>query len=154
MDPHSRVNAHATGLSRPRIARKVALAQKRIERCKPRVLGICFWQTAIKPFGAVPRRTRVHEKNRQILGKSWHGRGFMHGRRGKNAPTSAGRVPWVCARIVEAAASRDIHPWSVPPPRLSGGFGQNRGSGACTFLGRDSPCPICPCRGVLDSRSN
>ena len=34
----------------------------------------------------------------------------MHGRREKNAPTSAGSVPWVCARVVEAAASRDIRP--------------------------------------------
>ena len=53
----------------------------------------------------------------------------MHGRREKNARTSAGSVPWVRARIVEAAASRDIRPWAVPPPRLRGGFGQNRGSG-------------------------
>jgi len=71
----------------------------------------------------------------------------------KNSQTSASSVPWVCARIVEAAASRDIRPWVVPPPRLRGGFGQNRGSGACTFLGRDSPYPICLCRGVLDCRS-
>jgi hypothetical protein len=50
----------------------------------------------------------------------------MHGRRGKNAPTSAGSVPWVCTRIVEAAASREIRPCAVPTPRNRGGFGQNR----------------------------
>jgi len=78
----------------------------------------------------------------------------MHGCRKRNAPTSAGSVPWVYARIVEAAASRDIRPWAVPPARLREGFGQNRGSGACTFLGRESPCPICLCRAVFDCRSN
>jgi hypothetical protein len=52
---------------------------------------------------------------------------------------SAGSVPLVRARIVEAAASRIIRPCAVPPPRLRGGFGQHQGSGACTFLGRDSP---------------
>ncbi len=62
----------------------------------------------------------------------------MHGGREKNASMSAGSVSWVCARIVDAAASRDTRPWAVPPPRLRGGFGQNWGSGACTFLGRDS----------------
>jgi len=50
----------------------------------------------------------------------------MHGRRETNAPTSAGSLPWVFARIVEAAASREIRPCAVPPPRIRGGFGQNR----------------------------
>jgi len=63
----------------------------------------------------------------------------MHGRREANAQTRVGSVPWVRARIVEAAASRIIRPCAVPPARLRGGFGQNRGSGASTFLGRDSP---------------
>ena len=50
----------------------------------------------------------------------------MHGGRETNAPTSAGHVPWVFARIVEAAAWREIRPCAVPPPRIRGGFGQNR----------------------------
>jgi hypothetical protein len=37
------------GLSRPRIARKVALARKRVQRRRPRVIGICFRPVAIKP---------------------------------------------------------------------------------------------------------
>jgi hypothetical protein len=50
----------------------------------------------------------------------------MHGRLEKNAHTSVGSVPWVFARIVEAAASREIRPCAVPPPRIRGGFGQKR----------------------------
>ena len=42
----------------------------------------------------------------------------MHGGREKNAPMSAGSVSWVCARIVDAAASRNTSPWAVPPRRI------------------------------------
>jgi len=52
----------------------------------------------------------------------------MHGRREKNGPTSAGSVPWAFARIIEAAASREIRPCAVPPPRIRGIFGQKSGS--------------------------
>jgi len=66
----------------------------------------------------------------------------MHGRREKNAQTSAGSVPWVCARIVEAAASRDIRPWVVPPPRFRGGFGQNGAPEPALFLDVTVPVPF------------
>ena len=61
----------------------------------------------------------------------------MHGRCGKNAPTSAGNVPWVCTRVIEAAASLEIPPRAVPQD--SGRIGLHWGPGACTFLGHDSP---------------
>ena len=57
----------------------------------------------------------------------------MHGRRGKNVPTSAGSVPWVYIRIVEAAALREIRRRAVPPPCLRGRFGRNRAFGAALF---------------------
>jgi hypothetical protein len=48
-DGRSWLSLPRTGLSQPRIARKVALARQRVQRRRPRVLGIGFWQTAIKP---------------------------------------------------------------------------------------------------------
>jgi len=50
----------------------------------------------------------------------------MHGRLENNAPTSAGSVPWVSTCIVEAAASREIRPCAVTPPRIRVGLGRNR----------------------------
>jgi hypothetical protein len=63
----------------------------------------------------------------------------MHGRRRKNAPTSAGSVPWVYIGIVEAGALRDIHRRAVPPPCLRGRFGRNRAPGAALFRGKYVP---------------
>jgi hypothetical protein len=52
----------------------------------------------------------------------------MRDRRRKNAPTSAGRVPWVSIDIVEAVASREQRCRAVGPPYISGMLGAESGS--------------------------
>ena len=52
-----RIRPRGIGLSRPRIARKVALARKRVQRRRPRVLGIYFLAEDPKtPAKSVSRR--------------------------------------------------------------------------------------------------
>jgi len=47
----------------------------------------------------------------------------MRDGRRKNAPTSAGRVPWVLTGIIDAAASSERRCHAVPPPSIRGCYG-------------------------------
>jgi len=85
---------------------------------------------------------RVHENNWAILGRSGHGRGFMHGRREKT-PQRALALFLGCLNVTWRRRRRVIYaPLRRPaaaPSEDSDRIGLRWGAGACTFLGRDSP---------------
>ena len=72
----------------------------------------------------------------------------MRDGRRKNAPTSAGRVPWVLTDIIDAAASSEQRCHAVPPPPFGvvrGGFGQLRQH---SFVRLSAPVPFACAEGV------